>query len=81
MGVAVRKGRSIVQVVGGGITSGLQEGFIGLLMCPLFDEGRLPLGEVRPHGKIGLREKNRRTIIHPIGLEEKGNAPSAKPTR
>jgi hypothetical protein len=76
--VAVGKGRPIVQVVSRGAFSGLEEGLVGLLTSPLFNKGRFPLGEIRPHGEIGLRKKNRRTIIHPVGLEEKANHPSYK---
>jgi hypothetical protein len=78
VGVPVGKGRSIVQVISGGTFSGLKEGLVGLLASPLFNKGRFPLGEIRPHGEIGLRKKNRRTIIHPVGLEEKANHPSYK---
>jgi hypothetical protein len=55
VGVPVGKGRPIVQVVSGGVFSGLEESLIGLLACPLLNKGRLPLGEVRPHKEIGLR--------------------------
>ena len=78
VGVPVSKGRPIVQVISGGTFSGLKEGLVGLLASPLFNQGRFPLREVRPHREIGLRQKNRRTIIHPVGLEEKANHPSHK---
>jgi hypothetical protein len=78
MGVAVGKGRPIVKMIGGGTSSGLEESLIGLMACPLHNKGRLPLGEICPHGEIGLRQKNRRTIIHPVGLGEKANHPSHK---
>jgi hypothetical protein len=76
--VPVGKGRPIVQVISGGTSSGLEKRLIGLLAYPLLNKSRLPLREVCPHGEIGLRQKNRRTIIHPVGLEEKANHPSYK---
>jgi len=80
MGVPVGKGRPVVQVICGGTFSGLMKSLIGLLSCPLLNKGRFPLGEICPHREIGLRKKNRRTIIHPVGLGEKRNHPSAKVT-
>jgi hypothetical protein len=67
-----------VQVISGGSFSGLEESLIGRLVCPLLNKGGLSLREIRPHREIGLRQKNRRTIIHPVGLGEKRNHPSAK---
>ena len=64
MKVAVGERRAIVQVEEGLALVLFQKLVIKILLFPTLEHLRLPLGQARPHGKVGFRQINGLVVIH-----------------
>ena len=61
---AVGKGRAVVEIEEGLALVLLQQLVVHVLLLPALEHLRLPLGQARPHGKVGLGQVDGLVVIH-----------------